>query len=113
MRAEVTAVKTSPPLPEAFRLHQNYPNPFNPATTIPYDLPAAGTVRIAVYNVLGQEMVTLVNGWRQAGRGQVVWDGKDRAGNPAAAGLYLVRFTVTDSEGAQRFSQVRKIALLR
>jgi flagellar hook assembly protein FlgD len=76
-------------------------------------MPVAGTARLVVYNVLGQEMVTLLHGWRQAGRAQVVWDGKDRAGNPAAAGLYLVRFTVTDPDGAQRFSQGRKIALLR
>lgn len=80
-------------LPQGFALGQNYPNPFNPSTVIPYQLPAAGYVRLEVFNVLGQRMATLVNGERPAGVHTAMWDATDAAGQAVAAGVYIYRLS--------------------
>jgi hypothetical protein len=67
-------------IPTNFALHQNSPNPFNPTTRIAFDMPTAGDVRISVFNVLGQHVTDLVDGYRDAGSYEVVWDGKDNSG---------------------------------
>jgi hypothetical protein len=72
-----TSVADGARLPESYRLHGNYPNPFNPSTTIAYDLPVAGSVRVVLYNMLGQELRTLVTGERPAGRHEFVFDAGD------------------------------------
>ncbi len=77
--------------PKSYALHQNYPNPFNPTTTIKYDLKDAGKVTLKVYNILGQEVRTLVNKNETAGFKSVVWDGKDNAGRMVSSGLYIYR----------------------
>ncbi len=75
--------------PETFGLAQNYPNPFNPSTTIRYTLPDAGVVRLAVYNALGQEVETLVDGRQDAGVHEVQFvPGRSGA---AASGVYYYR----------------------
>jgi hypothetical protein len=78
-------------------LHQNYPNPFNPGTTIRYDVPANGPVTITVYNVAGQEVVSLVNDTRPAGFWVVNWDGSNRNGTPVASGVYFYKMEVATS----------------
>ena len=88
-------------IPTAFSLKQNYPNPFNPSTTISYDLPSNGTVKLAVYNILGQEVATLVNQIQTAGSYKVVWNA-----NNAASGVYFYRITV--DAGAQKYTQIRE-----
>jgi hypothetical protein len=70
-------------------LGQNSPNPFNPVTTIRYWLPEAGDVRIAVFDVAGRRVRTLVNGSRPAGENAVNWNGTTDIGAPAAAGIYF------------------------
>ncbi|MGC9361426.1 MAG: FlgD immunoglobulin-like domain containing protein [Candidatus Syntrophosphaera sp.] len=72
-------------------LLQNHPNPFNPSTTISYQLPASGPVRLDIYNVRGQLVKTLVEGLKSSGAHQIVWDGKDRHGNSVSSGVYLIR----------------------
>jgi len=60
-------------IPSHFVLEQNYPNPFNPSTTISFSLPRSAYVTLKVYNLLGQEIETLVNGMRTAGTYKVEW----------------------------------------
>ena len=74
-----------------FRLFQNFPNPFNPATTISYHLPKDAKVNLQIYNLLGQEVRTLVNQTQTAGDNLVVWDGKDDSGQIVNSGLYIYR----------------------
>ena len=86
----VTAVEEEPAgriTPDDFLLRQNYPNPFNPETTIKFDLPRAADVTLKIYNVMGQEVVTLINGEsRAAGVHSVVWNASDMA-----SGMYFYR----------------------
>ncbi|NIR48145.1 MAG: T9SS type A sorting domain-containing protein [Phycisphaerae bacterium] len=94
-------------VPSQFSLAQNYPNPFNPSTVIRYALPQPRFVTLRVYNVQGQEIVTLVEKEQLAGRYQVQWDGLDRRGAPVAAGLYFYRLE------AGEFRAVRRMVLLK
>ncbi len=80
-------------LPTDFALGQNYPNPFNPSTIIPYQLPAAGHVRLDVFNVLGQRLATLVDAERSAGAHTAQWDGTDASGRAMGAGVYIYRLS--------------------
>lgn len=78
-------------VPKEFMLSQNYPNPFNPSTTIRYEIPKSSKVVIKVYNMLGQEVRTLVNGNKDRGRYEIVWDGRNQFGNQISSGVYLYR----------------------
>jgi hypothetical protein len=111
--ASVTDVLPLETTPQTFALHQNYPNPFNPSTSIVVDLPSNSLVRLTIYNVLGQEMVTLVDGLLTAGRTQVVWNGADNAGRPVASGSYYYRLTATTPEGHVVFLQTKTMLLLK
>ncbi|MCZ6775049.1 MAG: S8 family serine peptidase [Ignavibacteria bacterium] len=84
-----TQVKEGKNAPVDFTLAQNYPNPFNPSTTIEYSLPKAGSVRLRVYNLLGEEVVTLVNEMQEAGFYHVQFDSRD-----FPSGLYFYRLSV-------------------
>ncbi len=90
-------------LPTEFALEANYPNPFNPSTTISFALPQASEVTLAIYNVRGQLVRTLVSGALQAGRHQAIWDGRDAGGSQVASGLYIYRMR------AGEFVTVRKM----
>ena len=92
-------------LPETLILGKNYPEPFNPSTTIEYGLPNDAHVKLRIYNILGQQMRTLINSRQSAGFKTVVWDGRDQYGNRVASGIYFVQLKV----GKQRL--VRKVTL--
>ena len=77
------------PVPTEFALHNNYPNPFNPTTTIAYDLPQDGTVRLIIYDVMGREVTRLVNGFTPAGYHNVRWDARNALGEQVSAGVYF------------------------
>ena len=77
-------------IPEEFALHANYPNPFNPSTTLRYDLPEAAEVTLLVYDLLGREVVRLVDGRLEAGYHRVVWNGRDARGREVPTGMYIV-----------------------
>lgn len=81
-------------IPGKARLHQNYPNPFNPTTTIQYELAAASRVILSVYDLLGQEVNTLVSGTRGPGVHAATWDGTNQNGRKVSSGLYLYRLEV-------------------
>ncbi len=89
-------------IPSTFALHQNYPNPFNPATTITYDLPVRAKVKLVIYNLLGQEVATLVNGEQEPGRYNVKFDA---SGLPS--GVYFYRLE------AGKFVDVKKMILIK
>jgi flagellar hook assembly protein FlgD len=76
-------------------------------------MPAAGVATLRVYNVLGQEITTLVNGVAPAGRNAVVWNGTDRAGKGVASGVYFYRFSALNASGTVAFTQVRKMLLMK
>ncbi len=74
-----------------FDLHQNYPNPFNPSTTIQFSLPKSVYVSIKIYDLLGNEIETLLNGYRQTGEYQIEWNAED-----FPSGIYLCRLVAGD-----------------
>ena len=94
-------------LPAVFRLGQNYPNPFNPVTTIKYDIPVNSEITLKVYNLLGQEVKTLVNGIQNRGKYEVKFDGTN-----LASGIYFYILKGTSFEG-QDFSAVKKMVLVK
>ena len=78
-------------IPMVFALHQNYPNPFNPTATIMYDLPEIAKVRLVVYDMLGREVITLVDQEQQPAFHRVVWDARNNAGRAMPTGMYFAR----------------------
>ncbi len=97
-----TGVGTIPPLPTTFALKQNYPNPFNPTTTITFDLPFSDVVSLKVYDVLGKEVATLVNGFRQRRTHFIPFDG-----SYLASGVYFYRLQTTF------FSRTKRMMLVK
>jgi len=93
--------------PVDYALYYNYPNPFNPSTTIKYSLPTTEQVSLKIYNILGQEVITLVDELQDAGYKQAVWNAKDVYGNQVASGIYIYRLQ-TD-----KFVQSKKMILLK
>lgn len=81
--------KNEDQIPSKFFLSQNFPNPFNPETNFNYHLPNPVNVSLKIYNILGQEIRTLVNQFQQAGTYAVRWDGKDNYGKAVSSGVYL------------------------
>ncbi|MFC1484637.1 T9SS type A sorting domain-containing protein [Candidatus Neomarinimicrobiota bacterium] len=79
------------PVPLTYRLYPSYPNPFNPTTIIRYDLPHPVGVRLAVYDLLGRDIVRLVDQPMEAGAHSVVWNGRDQQGRYLPSGIYLAR----------------------
>ena len=93
--------------PSEYRLFANYPNPFNPSTRIRYALKEEGPVTLQIFNVLGQEVRTLVDGVETAGDKTVVWDGRNTAGMPVPSGTYFYRIV------AGNFVQAKTMILLK
>jgi serine protease AprX len=100
------------PLPSSIALEQNYPNPFNPSTRIPYDVPAPGTVTLRIYDILGQEVRTLVDETRAGGRYTSIWDGTSTSGMRVATGVYIYRLEIS-SDGGGRTVLSKKMVLVK
>ncbi|TAK65573.1 MAG: T9SS type A sorting domain-containing protein [Bacteroidetes bacterium] len=99
----VTGVnEREPGVPSAFSLGQNYPNPFNPTTVIDYDIPATSHVQISVYNILGKEVLSIVNQEQSAGKYRATVDA-----STLPSGMYFYRLT------AGNFSQTKKFVVMK
>jgi hypothetical protein len=95
--------------PTQFSLQQNYPNPFNPSTTITYQIPTSSFISLKVYNVLGNEITTLVNEEKKSGSYKLTWD----AGG-ITSGVYFYRLHARPTDGhSAQFVETRKLLLLR
>ena len=94
-------------MPNEYTIHQNYPNPFNPSTTLRYTLPEQSDVKIAVYDMIGRKVRTLVNGSQDVGYKSVIWDATNDYGERVGAGIYLYQIQ------AGAFVQTRKMVLLK
>ncbi|PIW70027.1 MAG: hypothetical protein COW08_04020 [Ignavibacteriales bacterium CG12_big_fil_rev_8_21_14_0_65_30_8] len=94
-------------IPNKFELSQNYPNPFNPSTNIRFSLPEASFVSIKIYNMLGQEIKTLVNKQKNPGIFKVQWNGDNDFGQKVSSGTYIYRVVA----GSRIFA--KKMVLLK
>jgi len=94
-------------IPDEFAIHQNYPNPFNPVTTLRYDLPEQGHVRITIYDMLGRDVKTLINEYQDPGYRSIIWDATNDYGKPVSAGMYLYQIQ------AGEYMEVRKMVLVK
>jgi hypothetical protein len=107
---EKAGIMVSAVLPKAFSLAQNSPNPFNPSTNISYEIPETSSgvkVVLAVYNIRGQKVITLVDELKEAGRYTVNWDGRSESGQRVSSGVYFYRLQAGD------FTSVRKMVILK
>lgn len=92
--------------PMMYRLGANFPNPFNPETRIEYNLAESGPVTLVVYDMLGREVVTLVDAEQSRGNHSIVWDGNSLAGQ-SPSGMYFYEMR------AGSFRAMRKMILIR
>ncbi len=88
--------------PDKFELSQNYPNPFNPSTTIKFNLPEAGMVKLTLYNILGQEIRWLVNEFKESGTHTINLDASE-----LNSGMYIYKIE------SGSFAQTRKMTLIK
>ena len=94
-------------LPDQLSVEAPRPNPFRERVTLRYTLPSAQEVRVAVYDVLGRRVQTLVDGLKEAGPHRATWDGVDRSGGTLASGVYFVRWTTEGTQHTERVLLVR------
>ena len=95
------------PVPDNYALHPNYPNPFNPITNISYDIPFESRVTIHIYNILGQQVTTLVDLDQAPGRYRISWRGENDNGKQLSSGIYIISFH------ANEFVRKQKVMLIK
>jgi len=94
--------------PKEYALYQNYPNPFNPATTIKFALPFESSVRIIIYNLLGEKVDMLFEGIKEVGYHDITWN----AGR-LASGIYLYTIEANSIDGTKNYTSVKKMMLMK
>jgi hypothetical protein len=99
-------------VPVVYQLNQNYPNPFNPSTSISYALPEQAIVTLRVYNLLGQEVVTLADKIQEAGVYEVTWNGRNGLGQSVGTGVYFYRFEAHGTSG-EVYTDLKKMLFLK
>jgi hypothetical protein len=105
---KIAGTKTrSVPIPKQYKLYQNYPNPFNPTTEIRFDIPEKTRIELRIYNILGQQVTTLVDEIRNAGAYQILWDSKSASGIPVASGMYIYQLK------CDKFVDAKKMVMIR
>jgi hypothetical protein len=98
----ITSVKNDLTLPVSYKLYQNYPNPFNPTTILKYDIPEQSRVSLIIYNILGEEVISLVNDEKVAGSYKIVWNATN-----LGSGIYLYKLKAGD------FVETKKMVLMK
>ncbi len=106
---QITFVKeiSAAAIPVNFDIFQNYPNPFNPETKIKYQLPKTTMAAVKIFNILGQEVRTLVDKEQQLGTYELIWNGKNNLGYPVSSGVYFYQLKTKD------FIKTKKMMLIR
>jgi PKD repeat protein len=104
---DITSVEIFTQVPKQFNLQQNYPNPFNPSTEIGYSIPYTTDVHLAIFNPLGQHIVTLIQERQFPGQRKIRWDGRDKNGEEVSGGLYIYQLR------AEKFTAYKKMILIR
>ena len=94
-------------IPIDYSLSQNYPNPFNPTTRLEFSLPKRSQVMFVIYNILGQEVATLINKELDYGYHKVRWNGTDFYGKQVSSGVYFAKIITSD------FTRSKKMLLLK
>lgn len=94
-------------IPTAYGLSQNWPNPFNPTTSFSLSTPNPGELKVSVFNILGQQVKELADGYREAGKYDFIWDGTDNNGSKVASGVYFYRAKIND------FFETKKMVLTK
>ena len=107
LAGQMTKSMTIENVPDEFVLYANYPNPFNPTTKIDYGLPEEANVSLVIFDILGREVITLVNGLQEPGYKSITWNGTDVFGRNVSAGMYFYLLQ------AGNFRQVNKMILLK
>jgi len=97
-----TGISQNETIPTKLALYRNYPNPFNPVTNISFDLPQTMKVKLDIFNILGQRVITLVNGDLPAGHYQYLWDARSEKGAILASGIYFYRLTADNQVFIQK-----------
>ena len=109
--------KSNIQIPESFCLYQNYPNPFNPSTLISFDLPFRAKVRLAIFDVLGHKVATIVDDTLLTGSYRLNWSSVNEAGATIPAGVYLYKIEVIEDSYSpitqQVFSVTKKMILMK
>jgi len=113
VRGAIVGVGEEPAVPTSFALQQNYPNPFNPTTTIRYALPVQSSVRLRIYDVVGREVATLVDGVVTAGYHSVDWNSTNSAGALLSSGMYFYRLEARPTDAREPFVEMKKMMLLK
>src|SRR3989339_2487 len=94
-------------LPSTFTLDQNYPNPFNPSTVISYTLPKQSRVQIKIYDAIGNEIRSLIDEEKTAGKYNILWDSRNNFGTRVSSGVYFYKIN------ADGFAQTKKMVLMK
>jgi hypothetical protein len=100
-------------IPNKYSIDQNFPNPFNPTTGITFSLPKISKVTVAVYNILGQQVATLINSELGVGDHKVVWNGVDASGMSVGSGVYFYKISANSLDNTSKFSSVKKMLLIK
>lgn len=98
----VTEVKKSFEQPSQYSLKQNYPNPFNPVTRIVYEIPELSYIKLAIYNLRGQEIRTLIRKTQPRGLYEIQWDGRNNKGVLVSSGAYIYRISTPQGSLARK-----------
>jgi hypothetical protein len=112
-KVDTEVKQENPAVPSSFKLNQNFPNPFNPTTNIKFDIQKSSVVEVAVFNVLGQKVATLVAGQLTPGTYSTQWNGTADNGMAVASGVYFARMSARTETASEPFVALRKLLLMK